>query len=180
MSLVIFNNVRLETDRLIIRHMEEKDAEGLFAMVGNQDFCDEDGGYLAFKAMDKSFMKMLAQFCQEPNRFAIALKDTDEMIGLIHMMQPLSERAVPAIEIGYGIAPAFQRQGFGSEAVEKMMDYCHDTLEIRMILAGAFDFNEKSQRMLEKLGFVKEGITRWECDHPTHGLTDMVNYYHMK
>ena len=180
MDIEIFSNVRLETDRLIIRHIQEKDAQGLFAMVGDQHFCDEDGGYPAFQAMDERFMKMLHSFAKEPNRFGIALKDTDELIGLIHMMQPLCDRAVTAMEIGYGIAPKYQRQGYGYEAVSTMIDVCHDMLGIKMMLAGAFDFNTKSQRMLEKLSFVKEGVTHWACDHPAHGLTDMINYYHVK
>ena len=172
--------MRLETARLLIRRMEEKDAPGLFAMVGDQKFCDEDGGYPAFKQMDEGFMRMVRQFCGEQNRFAIAIKDTDEIIGLIHLMKPIEERAVTAVEIGYGIAPAFQRRGYGSEAVRAVMDYCHDALGIRLILAGAFDFNEKSQKMLRKLGFVREGTTRYACDHPAHGLIDMINYYHEK
>ena len=180
MSQIIFDNMRLETERLTIRRMEEKDAENLFAMVGNQQFCDEDGGYPAFRTMDERFLRMVKQFCGEQNRFAIAIKDTDAMIGILHMMKPLEERAVSAVEIGYGIAPAFQRKGYGSEAVRAMVDYCHNDLKIEMVLAGAFAFNEKSQRMLEKLGFVREGMTRFACDHPRYGLTDMVNYYHVK
>ena len=180
MSQIIFGNMRLETERLTIRRMEEKDAENLFAMVGNQQFCDEDGGYPAFRTMDERFLRMVKQFCGEQNRFAIAMKDNDAMIGVLHLMKPLEERAVSAVEIGYGIAPAFQRKGYGSEAVRAMVDYCHNDLKIEMVLAGAFAFNEKSQRMLEKLGFVREGMTRFACDHPRYGLTDMVNYYHVK
>ena len=180
MTQVIFENVRIETERLIIRHMRPTDAKGLFAMMSDQNFCDEDGGYKAISAMDERFMQLVESFSKETNRFAIALKDTDEMIGLIHLMKPLEERAVTAVEIGYGIAPSYQRRGYGSEAVGMMVDYCHNRLQIQMVLAGAFDFNAKSQRLLEKLNFEKEGITRCACDHPSHGMTDMVNYFHMK
>ena len=72
MSQIIFSNMHLETERLTIRRMEEKDAENLFA---------------------------------------IAMKDNDAMIGVLHMMKPLEERAVSAVEIGCGIAPASLGRG---------------------------------------------------------------------
>lgn len=43
-----------------------------------------------------------------------------------------------------------------------------------MITTGVFQGNEKSMRLLNKLGFVKEGITH------KAGIVDRSNYYKMK
>lgn len=49
-----------------------------------------------------------------------------------------------------------------------------------MITASVFQGNEKSMRLLNKLGFVKEGITHKAAKHCEAGIVDRSNYYKMK
>lgn len=170
----------LQTQRLIIRRFSEQDAAGLFALMSDPDTCSDNGGYEPFHAMDEGFLSLVRQFAKDPDRFSILISNTGEMAGTIHVMDPQPARGVPALELGYAISKVFRRQGIAMEAVGAVMDYCYRTVGARLLVEGVFSFNLASQRLLEKLGFTKEGITYHAVDHPVHGLVDMVNYYKEK
>lgn len=108
----------------------------------------------------------------------IILRETNQLIGVIHLMPPLMMRAVPSIEVGYCIHRDHRRCGYAFEAVTALLGVLHREMGFKLVLAGAFAFNQPSQKLLEKLGFVREGVTKYDTNHRVHGLTDMINYYH--
>lgn len=61
-------------------------------------------------------------------------------------------------EIGYFIGEPFWNKGITSKAVNLITNWGFKNLEIVRIHTGIFDFNVASQRVLEKCGFVKEGV----------------------
>ncbi|MBQ7455560.1 MAG: GNAT family N-acetyltransferase [Clostridia bacterium] len=178
MDHALLADISLETERLIVRRLTLADAPALFAMMSDPETCSDDGGYDAVPEMDEAFMRIAAVFAKEPDRFAIVRKDTGETVGTLHLMDAIPERAVPALEIGYCMVPTQRRRGFAGEAAAAMVAHLHEKKGVPLITAGAFDFNRKSQRMLEKLGFEREGVTKCAVDHPVHGMVDMINYVH--
>ncbi|SEH17171.1 Protein N-acetyltransferase, RimJ/RimL family [Natronorubrum sediminis] len=65
-------------------------------------------------------------------------------------------------EIGYWIAPDHHEQGYGSAATERLVAYGFDQLGLHKVDARVFAFNEASKRLLESVGFTKEGVHRDE------------------
>ena len=65
-------------------------------------------------------------------------------------------------EIGYYVGEPYWGQGIASEAIGKMVQYGFEVLDIIRIYAGVFEHNKASMRVLEKNGFVFEGISRKE------------------
>ncbi len=63
-------------------------------------------------------------------------------------------------EIGYFIGEDFWGQGIATEAVKLAVDYGFRQMELYRIFAGVFSYNKASSRVLEKAGFVFEGIAR--------------------
>lgn len=59
-------------------------------------------------------------------------------------------------EVSIYIAPAHQRQGYGTLLVQQMIEHCPN-LGITTLLAMYFDHNTASQAMFKKLGFVEAG-----------------------
>ena len=59
-------------------------------------------------------------------------------------------------EIGYTIAPSYQRKGIGSEIVESLIDYLFNEMLIQKIIAKADPENIGSIKVLKRLGFRKE------------------------
>ena len=64
------------------------------------------------------------------------------------------------LEIGYGVLPSERRKGYCTEAVQLMVDYLFLTKNVARIHATAHIRNVISQRVLEKVGFKKEGTLR--------------------
>ncbi len=62
--------------------------------------------------------------------------------------------------IGYAILPDERGKGFGSEAIQIMVDYVFLSKNVVRIQAETHPDNVASQRVLEKAGFKKEGIIR--------------------
>lgn len=78
------------------------------------------------------------------------------------------------VEIGYGILPEAQKQGFATEAVKGLMNWAYSSGEVERILADCYVGNEPSIKVLEKLGMKKvvtrEGMIYWEASHSLWNL----------
>lgn len=64
--------------------------------------------------------------------------------------------------IGIGIIAAYQGQGYGSEAIEWILEYGFQIAGLHRIAIAAHGWNKGAWRLYERLGFVPEGIKR-EC-----------------
>jgi ribosomal-protein-alanine N-acetyltransferase len=63
-------------------------------------------------------------------------------------------------EIGYGITQAHHRRGIATAAVGLLVDKVFAETRLRKLMAFVHDKNRPSCRVLEKLGFQKEGLLR--------------------
>lgn len=63
-------------------------------------------------------------------------------------------------EIGFALRQARWRQGLGTEAVTTALDFAFDGLGLHRIEADVDPRNERSLRLLERLGFRREGHLR--------------------
>ncbi|MDQ7724097.1 GNAT family N-acetyltransferase [Bacillus halotolerans] len=151
----------LETGRLILRELTEKDAEAIFTCFSNHGVT-RYYGLDPFESIDqaKTMIHQFADNYQEMRgiRWGIERKDTKELIGTIgfHALAPKHKRA----EIGYEISPANWRNGYASEAILEIVSFGFDILELTRIGAVVFMENEASNRLLLKMGFEKEGVLK--------------------
>ncbi len=87
--------------------------------------------------------------------FAICLND-DKLIGNLGITL-LSGNANLGIMIG---EKEYLGQGYGTEAMKLVLDYCFNTLNLHRVALGVSEFNERAIKCYEKVGFKKEGISR--------------------
>jgi len=62
----------------------------------------------------------------------------------------------------YWIAPPYQGNGYVTEATALALDWAFGTRGLAKVWAMVIEPNVASQRVLEKLGFVREGVHRKE------------------
>lgn len=79
------------------------------------------------------------------------------------------------VEIGYGILEVFRGQGYATEAVSAAVDWAFAQPDVFYVAAETEPDNNKSQRVLEKAGFVQSGEgaegPRFEKEKPeTHWM----------
>ena len=65
--------------------------------------------------------------------------------------------------IGYCLDDTAWGQGFATEAAGTVLQWAFDTLDLNRVQSGADTRNRASERVLEKLGFVREGTLREDC-----------------
>jgi RimJ/RimL family protein N-acetyltransferase len=63
-------------------------------------------------------------------------------------------------EVGYWIGEPYWGKGIATQAVRLIIDYAFQILGLTRLEAGIFSFNRASMRVLEKAGFLPEGINR--------------------
>jgi ribosomal-protein-alanine N-acetyltransferase len=64
------------------------------------------------------------------------------------------------LEIGFMVVHSERGKGYGTEATQLMVDYLFLSMDISRIQASTSIENTGSQRVLEKVGFTKEGTIR--------------------
>jgi len=71
-----------------------------------------------------------------------------------------------AIELGYGILPAYQRQGYATEAGRALLEWAWMQPDVERVTAACLDTNTASRRVLEKIGMRRTsksgGLIYWE------------------
>lgn len=70
------------------------------------------------------------------------------------------DNEVGTAEINYWIVPSSRREGYGTEAVDRFVQYGFDQLHFHKIVARVSEFNDPSKRLLERIGFAEEGVQR--------------------
>lgn len=89
----------------------------------------------------------------------------------------VSDRAVGTeAEIGWIIAPQYQGQALGTEAVEALLAICFEQLGVRRVTAGCFADNEPSWRLAERVGMRREGHKVRDSLHRDRGWLDGFEY----
>ena len=89
---------------------------------------------------------------------AIENKIDAEFIGLFGLK--LGHEKFKRAEVWYKLHPDYWNQGIATEVVSRMIDYCFQTLNLHRIEAGCAVENVASIKVLEKVGFIREGIGR--------------------
>jgi ribosomal-protein-alanine N-acetyltransferase len=110
--------------------------------------------------------------------FAVLDPDSGEMIGACNF-SGLVRGAFQACYLGYHIDHAREGRGLMQEALECGIRYMFETLNLHRIMANYIPGNERSARLLERLGFEREGYAkgylniagRWQ----DHVMTALVN-----
>ncbi len=92
-------------------------------------------------------------------RFAIRLAEGGGYVGFVHLGQ--IERSQGRCILGYLFAErSLWGRGYATEAVRAVVEHAFGPLGLRRIGAGAYATNPASIRVLEKLGFRREGLLR--------------------
>jgi RimJ/RimL family protein N-acetyltransferase len=147
----------LEGDKVTLKLVEKEDLPIIVEWANNPDFF---GQYDILMQISKEDGE---KFYDSPNRgkyFFIQKKDGTK-VGTIRSWDVVPGGSVNfGVEIGYALVSNERGKGYGTEAVNLLLDYSFLSSAITRIQAHTDTRNLPSQRVLEKTGFKKEGITR--------------------
>lgn len=107
--------------------------------------------------------------------FTIARKSDNKMVGSIGLSNYNSYNS--RIEISYDIAKEYWGLKIATKSIAKLTQYCFEELKINRLEAVCSTLNEPSFLLLEKCGFVFEGLLR---QHRYHLGRYVDVYYYSK
>lgn len=144
-----------------IRSWQMEDAPDLTIAINNPNVQKNlrDGPPYPYTENDARDYISLMQSADPNSVFAFAITADNRCIGSIAFFRKENIHYRTA-EIGYYIAEPFWGKGFGSSAVQQGCNYLFQSTDILRIFAEPFAYNTASCRILEKNGFVCEGILR--------------------
>lgn len=87
---------------------------------------------------------------------------------------------VPALAIGYWVRASMQGQGYATEMTVALTRYAFQALQVKRVEITHSAGNEASRRVIEKAGFMLEGILRRDHILPMdRGVADTMTYSHV-
>lgn len=153
----------LRTERLVLVPQTRDAAAALLA--GTDSGLPLAEGYPHADTFDA--LRMFVEFGgPEDGGWFVTLAQDDRVIGDCGTHGWVDEDG--RVEIGYGLAAPFRGRGFGTEAVRALADWVAGQPEVRVVSASVEVGNEPSRRLLERLGFVLEGVRdgHWRFERP--------------
>ena len=78
--------------------------------------------------------------------------------------------------LGWVLDPAHTGNGYATEAVRALLDYCFASLGLRRVVANCFLANDTSWRLMERVGMRREGHAIAESLHRSGQWLDTVTY----
>lgn len=150
-----FQNI--ETERLLLRRIDENDVEEVLALRGNPEIMKYIPRPLAKSREDALEHIVMIEDKIINNigiNWGITLKGNPKIIGIIgHYKISLENHRA---EIGYMSLPETNGKGYMSEAIKAVVTYGFEQMNLHSIEAIINPENIVSEKVLQKNGFLKE------------------------
>ena len=147
--------ILIRTNRLCLRNVSSKDADIMYDYRNNEICTQYQRGQTKSYEGIISLLEHRANdviSLNAPFMIAIALKDTDELIGEIVVMPKDG-----TISLGYTIHYAYHRMGYAFEALITIIDILHERYPKWDFISFTDPANNPSMALLKKLGYKDMG-----------------------
>jgi len=164
MGCVSLTSPTLHTSRLLLRPFADSDADALFAMHSNprvMRYWDSP----PWREPERSgrFMAAARQLAVDGTGTRLAMERLSDgvFVGWCGIARWNAEFRSAAL--GYCLDETAWGQGYGTEGARALVGWAFDTLDLNRVQAEVDTRNPASYRVMEKLGFVREGLLREDC-----------------
>lgn len=150
----------LYTPRLRLRKLRMEDVPLYYSRIGSspdvtkymlfgphQDICESAA------SVEKALRRYEEGKCY---RFCIALRETDDLIGIIEPLRFDEEES--SCSFAYMLARDFWGQGYGTEALLAVLDFLFEKMEIQRVEADHMAENAASGAVMRKAGMCAIGV----------------------
>jgi RimJ/RimL family protein N-acetyltransferase len=149
------------TERLVLRRFRASDAETLAAYRSDPDVARYQSWTVPVP-LEQARVLVASLAAGDPDRpgwFQYAVERTEDRAHIGDVGVDLHENRRQA-EIGFTLAPAYQHRGYAGEAVRAVLDHLFRVRGLHKVSAEADARNAASARLLERVGFIREGLRR--------------------
>lgn len=141
--------MRIETRRLIIRYFKESDGNDLYEYLSKEEV-------VKYEPYDShSYEEAVSEARRragDQDFYAVAFKE-GKVIGNLY----LHKGDFDTWELGYVFNSDFWGNGYAFESAEALISHAFANYQARRIVAACDPLNESSWKLLQRLGFRREG-----------------------
>lgn len=170
----------IETERLLLRKFEMKDASSMYNNWANDDEVTKYITWSSHKNIEesKSFIsEIINKYTENKYQWAIELKENKEVIGDISA--PRIFENIETVEMGYVLGRKYWNKGIVTEALKALIQFFFKEVGVNRIEAKHDINNPASGEVMKKCGMQFEGILRQAGKNNT-GICDLAVYSILK
>lgn len=147
----------IKTDRLVLRRARPEDAEAL-CQIRNTEYV------MKYNGMKEEPLEKIREQVQKDSgsdrAFYLEGRESGALVGAVWLREDPFRHKVPAVLLAYFLGEEFAGKGLMTEALRAVLPYAFSNLQAEVVSAQVFAGNIGSERVLEKLGFQREGVMR--------------------
>jgi len=164
------------TGRLKLSPLIPGDAAALFEYRSEPDVC-------RYQSFEPASLEDVEKFLDELHtdvfgvpdtwfQFGIRLQDSGRLVGDLGVR--LQGEDARQAELGFTVAPGYQRRGFGTEAVRGMLGHLFESLDTHRVVASVDPRNGPSIALLRRVGMRQEAHFRRSLWFKGEWVDDLV------
>ncbi|WP_371019067.1 GNAT family N-acetyltransferase [Pseudalkalibacillus sp. JSM 102089] len=168
-------SLKLETERLNLQPFNKEDASRIKELANNQELATILGLPHPYELEHaEEWIAIQPEQIQKGLEYPLTIvtKKENEIIGTINIRIDKNNNKG---ELGYWIGREYWGNGFATEAVNRMIEFGFNQLDLNKVCASAISRNKASTIVLEKSGLQKEG--RLKQNRLLHNEYEDVDVY---
>ncbi|WP_243122253.1 GNAT family N-acetyltransferase [Clostridium thermarum] len=164
------------TDEITLRKILASDLDSLFEIYSNEKLFQYTP--VVLRKNKDTVTNMIGHFERDFNKkkgifLGICLNsEPDHIVGVAEIFDYFAD--VNMVTIGYRLNHCYWSKGIATKTVKGMTDYLLKEIGINRVQAFVMPDNIKSQNVLQRNGFTKEGLIRQGYHWKGHGVVDLI------
>ncbi len=148
------SSLELRTPRLLLRQWREEDLAPFAALNDDPAVMEHFPARIPRAASDTILGRSRAQFEERGfGLWAVEVPGRADFIGFTGLTVPrFTAHFTPCVEVGWRLARAHWGQGYATEAASAALRHGFETVGLAEIVSFTVPANERSRRVMEKLG----------------------------
>jgi RimJ/RimL family protein N-acetyltransferase len=151
----------IKTSRLVLRWVSEDDVDSLYEIFSDPQvmrywsvtpFANREAAAALQREIIEGNLKGSVW------KWGLALRDSNKLIGTATLFNLNLDNG--RAEIGYAMGRSYWGHGYMNEALQALIKHAFDVVQLRRLEADVDPRNTASIRILERLGFQREGYLR--------------------
>lgn len=172
MNTIFTSFPSIKTERLKLRRLEQSDSADVFILRSDYALFE----FLPFPpAKDISEMTAYIQKMQQGSFLGDSIlwgiteaEKPTKVIGSVCLFH--YDKEARKAELGYVLNKDFQGKGYMHEAAKSVCDFAFYAIKADLLIAIIHDENNKSVKLVQRLGFELEKAKQWQLDEK-HAVT---------
>jgi ribosomal-protein-alanine N-acetyltransferase len=156
----------IRTERLLLRRWRASDLESFVAVNADPVVCEFLPATLTRVQSEELAAKIAGHFDEHGfGMWVVEIPGEASFAGFVGLAHATFEASfTPCVEVGWRLASAFWGRGFATEAARASLAFGFSQLSLKEILAWTVPDNQRSRRVMEKLGMTHDAAE--DFDHP--------------